>query len=170
MHVTLRQEDDRQRLEERIRAETNAVQRDRLRSVLLALAGQEALPIARTLGRARRFVQEWVYAYRDGGLDAVRPKPPGRRPPKLAPAQEAAFKQRMLAGPTAADGGVCTLRGVDAQRILAQEFGVQYTLQGTYDLLHRLGLACLTPRPRHRKNDPEALAAWVQRAPLLSRR
>jgi hypothetical protein len=38
-----------------------------------------------------------------------------------------------------------------------------------YDLLHRLGLSCLVPRPRHRKNDPEQMQHWVKNAPLLSR-
>ena len=75
----------------------------------------------------------------------------------------------MLAGPRESDG-VCTLRGLEAQRILQEEFGVAYTLQGVYDLMHRLNLSCLSPRPRHRKNDPAAMAAWVERAPFLSRR
>jgi putative transposase len=75
----------------------------------------------------------------------------------------------VLAGPTAADGGVCVLRGEDARRILEREFGVRYTLDGVYDLLHRLDLSCLAPRPRHRKNDPAAMRQWLDGAPLLSR-
>lgn len=75
----------------------------------------------------------------------------------------------MLGGPVQADG-VCTLRGVDAKAILEKEFGVRYSLDGVYDLLHRLKLSCLVPRPRHRKNDPEAMRRWLEEAPLLSRR
>jgi len=169
MQVTWRDEDDAQWLKESIAAERNAWQRDRLRCVLLAIEGQEAVQIADKLGRSRRFVQEWVYAYRDGGIKAIRRRPPGRRPPKLPAEKEHAFKQRMLTGPTSADG-VCTLRGLDAQRILEQEFGTKYTLQGVYDLMHRLGLSCLVPRPRHRKNDPQVMKQWVESAPLLSRK
>ena len=169
MHISSRHPDDPQRLRDLIAAERSALQRDRLRCVLLALEGQQTPPIAAMLGRSRRFVQAWVYAYRDGGIEAVRPRPPGRRPPKLPPEQERAFKERMLAGPRESDG-VCTLRGLEAQRILQEEFGVAYTLQGVYDLMHRLNLSCLSPRPRHRKNDPAAMAAWVERAPFLSRR
>jgi len=78
----------------------------------------------------------------------------------------------ILDGPTEHDG-VCTLRGVDAQRILEQEFGVAYSLHGVYELMHR-------PRksdpPAHergrpsggRKSDPEAQQRWLDRAPLLS--
>ena len=87
-------------------------------------------------------------------------------PTKLPRDQEEAFKPRLDAGPTDADGGVCTLRGKDVVRILEQEFGVRYSLDGAYDLLRRLGYACLTPRPRHRKNDPQAMAAWKQDPPL----
>jgi len=169
MQVKLRAEEDRQRLTERIGTEGQAVQRDRLRAALLATEGREATEIAQRLGRSRRFVQAWAYAYRDGGIEALRAGQSPGRPPKLPRPQEPAFKQRMLGGPTAADGGVCTLRGLDARRILAQEFGVHYSLEGVYDLLHRLQLSCLAPRPRHRKNDPEAMQAWVQSAPLLSR-
>ena len=170
MHLTFRDERDRDRLEERIRSEANAKQRDRLRAALLSAQGQEAPQIAKTLGRSRRFVQRWAYAYRDGGIEAIAPGRAMGRPTTLPREREQAFKQRMLGGPTDADGGVCTLRGVDAVRILESEFGVRYTLDGAYDLLHRLGLSCLSPRPRHRKNDAEAMRQWVEQAPLLSSR
>ena len=84
--------------------------------------------------------------YRDHGLGAVVPKQQTGRPPNLPATKEAAFKERFLAEPTEADG-VCTFRAKDAQRILQEEFGVQYTLAGVYDLLHRLGLSCLAPPP-----------------------
>ena len=151
-----------------IDGERDAVQRDRLRAALLAAEGKQASEIARALGRSRRFVQAWAYAYRDFGVAAVRPGKSTGRPAKLTRDREQAFKARMLAGPTDADGGVCVPRGEDARRILEREFGVRYTLDGVYDLLHRLKLSCLSPRPRHRKNDPAAMAAWAERAPLLS--
>ena len=170
MNVAVRQEGDRERLDGLIAREKNAKQRDRLRAARLALDGKEALAIAGMLGRSRRFVQEWVYAYRDGGIDAIKPGQSGGRPPKLAREKEQAFKARMLGGVTAADGGVCTLRGLEAMKILEQEFGVRYTLDGVYDLLHRLRLSCLVPRPRHRKNDPQVMRQWLDSAPFLSAR
>jgi hypothetical protein len=36
--------------------------------------------------------------------------------------------------------------------------------------LHRLGYACLRPRPKHRKSDPAAQEAFKQALPLLSGR
>jgi transposase len=115
-------------------------------------------------------VQDWVYAYRDGGgIDDLLPgKSPGR-PTKLPREREAEFKARLDAGPRPGDG-VCTLRGKDVVSILEREFGVKYSLDGAYDLLGRLGYSCLTPRPRHEKNDPAAVAGFKEQAPLLSAR
>jgi transposase len=170
MDVRCREDGDRERLAEMVRAERDAKQRDRLRAALLAIEGRPEPEVRRTLGRSRRFVQRWAYAYRDGGIDALRARASPGRPTKLPRQREPAFKERVKAGPTDADGGVCTLRGADARRILEREFGVRYTLEGVYDLLDRLGLSCLVPRPRHRKNDPEKMRQWLERAPLLSAR
>ncbi len=168
MHIKLHDPQDLTRLQQESRRERDAKQRDRYRAVLLALEGHDAPAIARTLGRSRAFVQRWVYVYRDDGLEAIAPKRQTGRPAYLPPEKEAAFTARFLAEPTEADG-VCTLRAKEAQRILREEFGVAYTLAGIYDLLHRLGFSSLTPRPRHRKNDPAAMEQWRDDAPLLSR-
>lgn len=169
MQVKLRCPEDLTQLQQQSRQQRDAKQRDRYRAILLAIEGHDAPAIARTLGRSRRFVQGWVYRYRDGGLEAVVPKRQTGRPPNLPTTKEESFKKRFLADPTEADG-VCTLRAKEARRILRDEFGIEYTLAGVYDLLHRLGLSCLAPRPRHRKNDPEQMHQWVENAPLLSRK
>ncbi len=168
MNVEPHQSNDLEQLRDKCRREPQAKQRDRYRAVLLALEGHRTETIMHTLARSKNFVQRWVYAYRDGGLEAIHPKRPSGRPPKLSDSQALSFKERFLHGPTEADG-VCTLRAHDARRILEAEFGVQYTLAGVYDLLHRLGLSCLAPRPRHRKNDPQQMQTWLEEAPLLSR-
>jgi transposase len=170
MQVTERVAGDVLELRRRIDLEKNAKQRDRLRAVALALEGEQAPRIARMLGRSRRFVQEWVYVYRDGGLEAVKATPQSGQPVKLPFEDQARFQKRLAAGPASTDEGLCTLRGKDAQRILEQEFGKKYTLSGVYKLLHRLGFSYLAPRPVHRKNDPAAMAQWLVNAPLLSRK
>jgi len=170
LDVKARDPSDPVRLDELIEEERDAKQRDRYRAARLALGGRSTEELMLATGRGRTFVQQWAYRYRDGGVEALSPAKPKGKPTKLAREKEQAFKARVLAGPTADDGGVCALRGEDARRILEREFGAKYSLQGVYDLMHRLGLSCLRPRPRHRKNDPAAMAAWVERAPLLSAR
>ncbi len=182
MTVDLHDAEDIERLRQQVRDERKALQRDRYRVVLLAAEGRMDAgdgvggemtreQIAAAVGRSRQFVDEWVGRYRRGGVEHLRArKQPGNRP-SLTPEQQSAFKARLLAGPTAdADGGVCTLRGRDAQRILDAEFGVPLKLSAVYEWMHRIGLSCLKPRPRHRKNDPAAMTDWLERAPFLSSR
>jgi len=169
MHIELHHPEDLTQLRQQSRQQRDAKQRDRYRAILLAVEGYDAPAIARTLGRSRGFVQRWGYMYRDHGLEAIAPKRQTGRPPNLPATKEEPFKERFLAEPTEADG-VCTLRAKEAQRIVQEEFGVEYTLPGVYDLLHRLGLSCLMPRPRHRKNDPEPMQQWLDSAPLLPRK
>jgi transposase len=141
----------------------------RLQIILHAHAGLTAPQIAAAVGLSRRVVQEWVRRYNHEGVEGLWDRPRSGQPPKLPREQEQAFKQRFAQGPQPeVDQGLCTLRGVDAQRILAEEFGAHYSLGGAIDLLHRLGFSCLRPRPRHRKNEPEAMRRWVDSAPLLS--
>jgi transposase len=168
MRIKAHRPEDLEQLRQRCRQERDAKQRDRYRTVVLALEGHSAPEIARILACTRRCVQLWVYAYRDHGLEALRPKRQPGCPSKLSVEKQPSFRERLLAGPTARDG-VCTLRAKDIRRILQEEFGVQYTLPGVYDLLHRLGFSCLAPRPRHRQNDPAQMQQWVEQAPLLSR-
>jgi transposase len=169
MHLRERASGDIGELRRRAGDERDALRRDRYRAVLLALEGEEAVRIAAALGRARRSVQDWAYAYRDGGIEAIQPEPRPGRTPKLPRDREAELKARLDAGARPEDG-VCTLRGRDVVRILQQEFGVRYSLGGAYDLLGRLGYSCLTPRPLHEESDPQAIADFRAGAPFLSGR
>lgn len=169
MNVKEREPGDVERLEGLIASEKQAKQRDRFRMALLATRGEKKKDIAKVLGVPTSVVEEWAYRYRDGGVEALRPKKQPGRKPTLPREKHEEFKARMKAGPREGDG-VCTLRGKDAVRILNEEYKVQYTLNGVYDLLHRLNLSCLTPRPRHEKNDLKAMEEFKKSAPFFSRR
>lgn len=167
MDVTAHQTNDIDELQRRIRNTTNAKQRDRYRAVLLAIRGLTTPQIMDKLDRSRGFVQRWTYIYRDHSIEAIYEQPRSGAPPKLRREDEQMFRDRINNGPIETDG-VCTLRGKNVQRILEEEFGVKYTLDGAYAVLHRLGFSRLRPRPKHRKNDPQKMARWVNDAPLLS--
>jgi transposase len=53
------------------------------------------------------------------------------------------------------------------RRILELEFGVPFSLNAACAVLHRNGFSCLSPRPRHPKRDPKAIAEFRRRAPFL---
>lgn len=170
MHIQERVDGDIAELNGRIRGERDAEQRDRYRVVVLAIEGRETREIQAQTSRSRGFVQRWTYAYRDHGVEGLIAQPRGGSEPKLARELQKQFVERFKAGPTERDGGVCRLSGKDGVRILEQEFGVAYTLNAVYELLHRNGQSCLRPRPRHRKSDAQAQQQWLERAPFLSRK
>ena len=126
----------------------------RVQAVLLAKRGWTASHIATSLGCSLRAVKNWVDQYNRGGIEALHDRPRTGRPRQLDPQQYPQLKQRLEAPPRPEDG-VCTLRGLDIQRILQQEFGVLMSLQAVYDLLHRLDYSSLMPRPQHEEANPE---------------
>jgi transposase len=137
------------------RLEKNAARSKRLRIVILAHGGYTAPAIAMSVGLSRRICQRWVYRYNEQGLEGLEDGRGNEPQSPLTPQQEVQVCQRLEAGPTPEDQ-VCSLRGVDVQRILATEFGVLRSLPGIYHLLHRLGYSYLRPRPRHRRADLSA--------------
>jgi transposase len=146
------------------RSERDAGQSKRLRVVILAMEGWTAPAVAMAVGLSRRVCQEWVYRFNEQGLAGLEDQR-GRQPTSpLTSEQEEQIRQRIEAGPTAADG-VCSLRGVDVKRFLQQEFGLVRSLAAVYRLLHGLGYSYLRPRPRHRLADPEAQAAFRRELP-----
>ena len=179
MRIEWKSATDEDELAKRIEKATKqrkTLQRDRLRVVLLAGEGDPGdggelfrEQIAQRVRRSRQFVDHWVGRYRKGGLDALEARKQPGRVPRLTPEQDQKLKAILDAGPRPQDK-VCTLRGRDIRRIVQAEFGVVYSANGIYDLLARLDYSSLKPRPRHRKNDPQQAAAFVERAPFLPKR
>jgi transposase len=118
---------------------------------------------------ARRTIQQWVHKYNRQGIAGLRDKPRPGTPTKLPRKKEIKLRKRIEAGPTK-DDGVSVLNGPAVRRIIEREFGVLYSRQGLYDLLHRLGYSCLCPRPQHEKANMQlqaefkktSLRRWIQ--------
>jgi transposase len=72
------------------------------------------------------------------------------------------LKERIVAGAELERDGVVAFRGVDAQRILKEEFAIDCSLSSTYRLLHRTKLSWLAPRPRHPQADAAAQTEFSQ--------
>lgn len=131
----------------------------RIQVVALAKQGLTCPAIVEMTGYSRRTIQKWVERYNKDGIKAMADKPRSGRPVKLSTYKYEHFCARVDAGPNSSDQ-TATLYGRNIQHILDKEFGVIYTIDGVYKLLHRLGYSCLKPRPRHAKADPEAQEAF----------
>ena len=123
-----------------------------------ARLGQTAPEIAKGIGLSRRAVQEWVRRYNREGLAGLEMRLGQGREPILSESERQLVAERVAAGPQ--DGDVCSLRGVDFQKFIETQFGKLMSLTTVYRVLHELGYEWLVPRPKHRKNAPEAIAAF----------
>jgi transposase len=153
---------------ELVAAASNAKQRDRYRVVLLAgegLGDQAELDragIARTVGRSRQFVDQWVGRYRRRGIDALVPKRQPGAARRLTAEQEAQLCDMLDAGP-AREECIAAYNGPILRQKINERFGKVYSLDGIYKLLHRLGYNDLMPRPHHPDTDPAALEAFKKK-------
>lgn len=146
------------------RSEKNAKLAQRIHGIYLASKGLTCPQIMAVTGTARRTVQQWVHKYNRHGIVGLKDKPRPGTPTILPRKKELKFRRRLEAGPTEADG-VSVLNGPAIRRILEREFGILYSRQGLYDLLHRLGYSCLCPRPQHENANPQLQAEFKKTSP-----
>jgi transposase len=155
-------------LQELFRREKDARVAKRMWIVWQARAGLTEPQITASIGLARRTVQTWVPRDNEKGLAGLRDRGGRGRKPILSPEEQQAVAQRLEAGPQ--EGDVCSLRGLDFQKFIEDQFGKLMSLSAVYDLLHDLGYEWLVPRSKHRKSDPDEMAAFKKKSPKNSRR
>lgn len=147
-----------------IRKERDARVHQRLVAMRFIMQGLHIPEVASRLGISERPLRKWVHRFNKRGPNALSDAPRSGQPPKLKGKQVENFKKRVRKGVTSQDS-TCSLNGKDLQQILKNEFGVEYSLSGTYFILHRLGFSCLCPRPQHPQADFEAQEAFKKTPP-----
>jgi transposase len=145
-------------LQELFRQEKDARVSKRIWVVWQARSGLTEPLITAGIGMARRTVQDWVQRYNEEGLAGLQDRAGRGRKPILSREEQQAVAQRLEAGPQ--EGDVCSLRGLDFQKFVQDQFGKLMSLSAVYDLLHDLNYEWLVPRSKHRKSEPEAIAAF----------
>ena len=110
----------------------------RLLLVAHLVEGASRSAAGRAVGLSPQAAYIWLKRYNAESVAGLTDRPRSGRPRRLQAEQTAAFKARLTAG--AENDGVVAFRGRDARRILREEFDADYSLTGTYALLHRLKL------------------------------
>ena len=132
----------------------------RMLALALVLEGRSRKEAAESCGMDRQTLRDWVIRYNEGGLpslsDRVLPGPSFR----LTPEQMAALSEIVEAGPDPAVDQVVRWRRVDLRRVIRERWGVEFHERTVGKLLHRLGFARLSVRPKHPRSDPAAQAEW----------
>ena len=147
-----------------VRKEKDGRIRQRLMAIKFILHGQTIPQVAKRMDIAERPLRKWLHRFNKGGPGGLCDAYRSGQPPKINTKQIEKFKRRIRQGITEQDN-VCSLRGKDLQQILQKEFDAQYSLGGTYFLLHRLGFSCLCPRQQHPKADIQEQTAFKKSPP-----
>jgi transposase len=145
-----------QALYDRYRTEQDVAARKRLGALWLVRSGASASRAAHLMGVGRRTLTRWLGWYRAGGLDEVVARVPGHGATgaagRLSDEQLAALYVR------SSQGMFRTYQ--EARAWVRAEWGIEYSYQGMYAVLARLGVQPKVPRPTAAKADQEAQAEW----------
>jgi transposase len=144
-----------------LKTQSSGWQRECLQAVQLGLQGELSLDqIAQAVGRARSTIQDWLDAFRTGGVEALLKD--GRadnagQPGKFTPAAKAQWQQGLQAG---------RWRTVpQMQAWLQQAHGVKLALSSLYNKLGKAGARLRVPRPSHVQKNPAAAAEFRDTLP-----
>jgi transposase len=152
--VAWRAEDTVEALKAAYQAERDRERRAQLQSLWLLRSGWQMGPVAEAVGANYRSVQRWVAWYRQGGLAEIRAhRRAGKGQPRFLSAEQEAK--------VAAEVSTGRFRtAAEIRAWIAEEFGVEFKVEGVYTLMQRLKCRPKVPRPIHEKTDQAQQAAW----------
>jgi transposase len=165
MTVHLRSDYDAMKVRDAARSVGDAAQARRLLSIAAVYDGMSRSDAAKLGGMDRQTLRDWVHRFNAQGPDGlVNRKAPGA-PRKLTPEQLTALVEVVETGPDPATDGIVRWRRIDLQAVIQRRFSVSYHERSVSRLLHQLGFSHISPRPRHPKQDAEAIEAFKKTFP-----
>jgi transposase len=137
----------------------------RLLSLAAVLDGMSRKAAAEIGAMDRQTLRDWAHRFNEQGPEGlINAKAPGPTP-KLSPEQKQELKRIVEAGPDPAVDGVARWRCADLRRVIKQRFDVDLDEVSIGRALKELGFAHVSPRPRHPKQDPQAIEAFKKTFP-----
>jgi transposase len=129
-------------------------------ALALVLEGRSRKEAAESCGMDRQTLRDWVIRYNAEGLAGLSDRVPPGPAFRLTPEQMAELATTVEAGPDPTVDRVVRWRRVDLRRAISERWGVEFHERSVGKLLHRLGFAKLSVRPKHPQTDPAAQAEW----------
>ena len=161
--IRIRQDFDAATLRRVATTVKDANQARRLLAMAAIYDGKDREDAARLGGMDRQTLRDWVHRFNQCGPDGlINAKSPGRRP-KLSKEQMEELGRLVEAGPDPEKDGFARWRCVDLKRVLGARFAVDLSEVSLGRILKKLGFSHISARPRHPKQDPEAIASFKKR-------
>jgi transposase len=143
----------------------------RLLAIAAVYEGKSREEAARLAGMDRQTLRDWVHRFNAEGADGLINRTAPGNPRRLTPAQEAELDRIVEAGPVSVGlGHLARWRCADLKALIQERWGVDYHERTIGKLLDRLGFSHITTRPRHYRQDEDAMEAFKKTSPMRSRR
>ncbi|SRR5260221_1117967 len=143
----------------------------RLLAIAAIYEGSSRADAARLAGMDRQILRDWVERFNAAGPEGlVNHTAPGN-PRRLTPEQEGELARIVEAGP-ASEGldHLARWRCADLKALIEARWGVGYHQRTIGKLLHRLGFSHITTRPKHYRQDEQAMEDFKKTSLRRSRR
>ena len=136
-----------------------ALEKRRLQGAKLLARGISKSEVARQLGVARQTVAVWEKRLTEGGKEGLKRGELGR-PRQLNAEQERELGKLIMAGAVAAGFPTELWTAPRIGNLIAQRFGVEYSVGHLWHLLRRLGFSCQKPEKRATQRNESEIAHW----------
>jgi transposase len=147
-----------ERLEHVLRASDDPKLRTRAQIVLMAHRGRPHGQIACDTGTSRSSVQRWLNAYTGRGLDALRPRKPGKPRPKLTADLAPVLRGWVLEGPQAQGLDRANWTHAELAEHLFRTRGVRVGKSAMQAFCRKHDIRPYRPTYRFLRGDPEKQA------------
>jgi len=135
----------------------------RIRSVLRVEAGESPEIVIKALGFHRACIYDWIAKYREGGIEALKAKPLGGRPPKLKGKQiDKLYKIITTKNPLQLNFSFALWTREMVRELIRKKFDVKLSDVSVGRLLRKMGLSPQKPLRRAYQRDDEKVRAWKE--------
>ncbi|MBF0561780.1 MAG: transposase, partial [Alphaproteobacteria bacterium] len=134
----------------------------RLLLIANLLDGMEVDEAARLVGLGCGAAYRWHNRYEEEGIDGLHDRFRASRKCRVSAEIGQEIYDRMCAGADLDRDGVVTFRGLDVKQWLEKDYDIKLQKTAVYELIHRLKLSWLVPRPRHWLADAQAQAEFLK--------
>lgn len=138
----------------------NVAQARRLLALALVLEGVSRTEAATICGMDRQTLRDWVHRYNAEGIAGLLDRKSSGPEPRLSAGQLAELAAIVEKGPDPEKDGIVRYRRIDLRDIVEERFGVSFHERTIGKILHGLGFAHMSVRPRHPQADPEVQDAF----------
>jgi transposase len=168
--IALRADVNAEALRTLARTSGNTRQRRRLRALAAVADGRNRAAAAAIGGMDRQTLRDWVHRFNTEGPDGLLDRRKSGAPSKLTAEQKAELAAVVEKGQDREGMGLGGWRRAELKAVIEEIFGVVYHERSVARLLHELGLAHLSARPRPIAEKADAPEGFTQILPAHASR